>query len=401
MGAGNCQHVQGSNVGSALGVITSPRRAVAAAAATLAAILASTVPVPAANAVEPVDFSISGPAYVGSGLSVSGAYEYFSSCDPDPQHGYSVQWLRDGEPVTPEPAYSQFYDLDIEDVGTRISAVVTGSQVCHPAQVVVKESEVVKSQPMRAEGFTDRGVFDLLGRRQDGALMLYAGQDTMQGWKPPQLIGPGWGAYTRIIGAGDLTSDGKTELLATDAVGRLWMFWGRGDGTFPANAYPSEIGWGWNAMDKVVGPGDFDGDGYNDLLAAEPNGNLYLYPKAARGWTPRVHVGQGWGVMDLLITPGDFNGDGTVDVLAKDKAGRLFLYGGNGSGGWLAPRQVGQGWNVLGKIGSAGDFNRDGFADIHGVNSAGELLMYYGDGRGGWKGVETVGWGWNIFNGLY
>ena len=78
MGAGNCQHVQGSNVGSALGVITSLRRAVAAGAATLAAILASTVPVPAANAVERDDFSINGPAYVGSGLSVSGAYEYFS-----------------------------------------------------------------------------------------------------------------------------------------------------------------------------------------------------------------------------------------------------------------------------------------------------------------------------------
>ncbi|WP_143711667.1 FG-GAP repeat domain-containing protein [Paenarthrobacter aurescens] len=371
------------------------------AAGVLAAMLLSTTLVPSAHAVDGEDFSIQGPAFVGSGLSVKGAYEYFSACDPNAQPSYSVQWLRDGQPVYPEPNFSQFYDLDIEDVGSRISAVVTGSNACEPAQVVVPESDVVRSQPMRAEGFTGRGVFELLGRRHDGALLLYPGQDGAQGWTSPQLIGPNWGSYTRIIGGGDLTSDGKTELLTADGSGRLWMFWGRGDGTFPSNAYPSEIGWGWNAMDKVVGPGDFDGDGYNDLLATEPNGNLYLYPKAARGWTPRVHVGQGWNVMDLLITPGDFNGDGTVDILAKDKVGRLFLYGGNGRGGWLSPRLVGQGWNALSKIGSAGDFNRDGFNDVHGVNSAGELLMYYGDGRGGWKGVETVGWGWNIFNALY
>ncbi len=376
------------------------------AAVALAAILIGTTLLPAAEAVDAKaadaeDLSIQGPAFVGNGLSVKGAYEYFSACDPNPQPSYSVQWLRDGLPVYPEPDFSQFYDVDIEDVGSRISAVVTGSGSCEPAEVIVPESDVVRSQPMRAEGFTGRGVFELLGRRHDGALLLYPGQDDVQGWKPPQLIGPNWGSYTRIIGGGDLTSDGMTELLATDGSGRLWMFWGRGDGTFPSNAYPSEIGWGWNAMDKVVGPGDFDGDGYNDLLATEPNGNLYLYPKAARGWTPRVHVGQGWGVMDRLITPGDFNGDGTVDLLAKDSVGRLFLYGGNGSGGWLPPRLVGQGWNVLTNIGSAGDFNRDGFSDVHGVNTAGELLMYYGDGRGGWKGVETVGWGWNIFNGLY
>jgi hypothetical protein len=378
--------------------VTSLVRSVAAA---LAGIVIVTALAPAADAVDADDLSIQGPAFVGNGLSVKGAYEYFSACDPNPQPSYSVQWLRDGLQVYPEPDFSQFYDVDIEDVGSRISAVVTGSGSCEPAVVDVPESAVVRSQPMRAEGFTGRGVFELLGRRHDGTLWLYPGQDGVQGWKPPQLIGPNWGSYTRIIGGGDLTSDGMTELLATDGSGRLWMFWGRADGTFPSNAYPSEIGWGWNAMDKVVGPGDFDGDGYNDLLATEPNGNLYLYPKAARGWTPRVQVGQGWGVMDLLITPGDFNGDGTVDVLAKDKVGRLFLYGGNGRGGWLAPQQVGQGWNILTKIGSAGDFNRDGFNDVHGVNSAGELLMYYGDGRGGWKGVETVGWGWNIFNGLY
>ena len=101
------------------------------AAVGLAAILIGTTLVPAAEAADDLgaeDLSIQGPAFVGNGLSVKGAYEYFLDCDPNPQPSYSVQWLRDGLPVYPEPNFSQFYDLDIEDVGSRISAVVTGSQ---------------------------------------------------------------------------------------------------------------------------------------------------------------------------------------------------------------------------------------------------------------------------------
>lgn len=372
------------------------------AAGVLAAILMSTTLVPSAHAVDAEDLVIYGHNVVGYAFSVEGAYDYFAACDSSLQPSYDIQWLRNGLPVDPAPEYSRaLYDLDIEDVGSRISAVVTGSSDCTPSQIVVERSDVVMKQPMRAGGFTGRDVFELLARRPDGVLMLYPGQDTKQGWNPVLRIGPDWGPYTRIIPAGDLTSDGLGDLLTTDGAGRLWLARNNGDGWISPRNFWSEVGWGWNIMDKVIGPGDFDGDGYNDLLATEPNGDLYLYSKAARGWTPRVHVGQGWNVMDLLITPGDFNGDGTADILAKDKAGKLFLYGGDGRGGWTTAREIGQGWNVLTNVGSVGDFNRDGVNDVHGVNSAGDLVMYYGDGRGGWKGVETVGRLWNVFNGLY
>lgn len=355
---------------------------------------------PAAEAVDADELVINGPSIVGGVLYVSGDYDYFIACDPNLRVDYSIQWLRNGEPVESSPGYSpQLHALTADDLGSKFSAVLTGVPECPPVRV--DDPRVIRKEPARAEGFTGRKVFELDARRSDGVMLSYQGQDANQGWKQVQRVGSGWGSFTRIITPGDFTVDGRNDILATDSWGALLLYEGYSDGAFTTQ-YRSQIGSGWNTMDKVIGPGDFDGNGLNDLLATQPNGDLYLYPRVGRGsWSPKVKVGQGWAGMDTLFAPGDFDGDGNVDVMAKDKEGRLFLYGGNGLGGWASARQIGQDWNALTKIGSVGDFNRDGFNDVHGVNAAGDLVIYYGDGRGGWKGVETVGWGWSGFNGLY
>jgi len=51
-----------------------------------------------------------------------------------------------------------------------------------------------------------------------------------------------------------------------------------------------------------------------------------------------------------MAGPGDFNGDGFVDVLARDSAGSLWLYPGNGKGDWLPQIRVGTGWNGMNPI---------------------------------------------------
>lgn len=359
---------------------------------------------PAVMANDADDVRVEGRTIVGSYLTVEGASSHFEECNsvswkPD----YTIKWFRDGTAVSvaaPDSPYS--YPLKTADLGHRITAVVTASPVSCAAQTLTTPpSEVIRKEPTRAEGFTGRGAFELMARSHDGTLMLYLGKDTTKGWKEVRQVGPGWAGFTKIIAAGDFGVDGVNDLLTSNKEGRLFQFNGTGDGGFNTNQAPEinyGFGPGWNAFDKALGPGDFDGDGFNDLLVSEPNGDLYLFGHTGK---PGLQVGRGWEVMDQLIAPGDWDSDGNVDVLAKDKSGRLYLYGGTGNGGWKVPRQIGQGWNALTMVGSAGDFNRDGFNDVHGVNAAGDLLMYYGDGRGGWKGVETVGWGWNIFNGLY
>jgi hypothetical protein len=93
---------------------------------------------------------------------------------------------------------------------------------------------------------------------------------------------------------------------------------------------------------------DFNTDGKSDVLARDSSGALWLYPgNGTGGWLSRSVVGSGWNVMTAILSPGDFNGDGTADVLARDSSGNLWLYPGNGSGGWLSRRLVGSGWNVM------------------------------------------------------
>ncbi|YCH07136.1 FG-GAP repeat domain-containing protein [Arthrobacter sp. alpha11c] len=377
----------------------------AGASGLLALLFSVSAVLPSATAVDAADVKVTGYTIMGSTLTVEAAHTYFEGCSGSswkPNH--NIQWLRDGVPLPGASWYS--YRLTPADLGSHISAVVTASPVnCAGQTLTTPPSDAIRKEPARAEGFTGRNAFEVMARKHDGTLMLYLGQDNAKGWKDVRQVGPGWEGFSKIIAPGDMGSDGVNDLLTADRAGRMYQFNGTGDGGFHTYMDPGidyGYGPGWDAFDKVVGPGDFNGDGLNDLLASEPNGDLYLFPSGFdRVIKPGVQVGHGWDVMDLLIGPGDWDGDGNVDVLAKDKSGRLYLYGGNGRGGWAVPSQIGQGWNALTMVGSAGDFNRDGFNDVHGVNAAGDLLMYYGDGRGGWKGVEAVGWGWNIFNGLY
>ncbi|MFJ8692315.1 VCBS repeat-containing protein, partial [Streptomyces roseolilacinus] len=86
--------------------------------------------------------------------------------------------------------------------------------------------------------YTDNGSPDLLARDADGRLWR---EDTHwnhlnQAVFGPRrnLVGSGWGAYDRIEAAGDLGGSPTADLVARDRTGVLWLYQGRGDGTFAA-----------------------------------------------------------------------------------------------------------------------------------------------------------------------
>ncbi len=249
----------------------------------------------------------------------------------------------------------------------------------------------------RAAGFTGRS-FELLTRANDGSLLLYGRNGSA--WDPARTVDMlqhlqhgilPWRLRRRRQKRRDRSRLRRRALPLRRRRGR--------GGWKPAKS----IGNGWNVFDSIIGPGDFNGDGHNDVLAREPGGALYLYPgNGAGGWLARTAVGTGWNVMDALATPGDFNGDGNVDILARDRSGYLFFYGGNGAGGWSRSWMIGVGWNALRFIGGAGDFNGgDGFPDVYGVDQQGRLLAYYSDGKTGWKGSEVVGAGFGWFTAIF
>jgi hypothetical protein len=196
----------------------------------------------------------------------------------------------------------------------------------------------------------------------------------------------------------DLDRDTRPDLVAADASGVLYKYPDSADGRFGPRTV---IGRGWQTRDLITMVGDWDGSGAaQDIIAREPStGLLWLYPGNGRGGLQAGRViGRGWQSMNALFSPGDWNGDGTVDLIGRRRSdGALFLYPGNGAGGFGAIRQIGAGWNALTGFAPTGSYTNHS-PDFFARTADGTLYLYVGDGHGGFlRGRRTVGRGFQSF----
>ncbi|MGW9022838.1 trypsin-like serine protease [Streptomyces sp. NPDC055722] len=156
-----------------------------------------------------------------------------------------------------------------------------------------------------------------------------------------------WGGYKSYAIPGDMTGDGRPDLVAVDSDGSVYLYPGKGNGQF--NAKIKVVSKSWKGM-KIFGRGDFSGDGKADLLVRYPNGTLYLYrgtQQAHTPWSPRILARTGWNFTQY-VTNGDVTGDGIADVITRDSSGTLWLYRGTNkaSTGLLGARiKLGTGFN--------------------------------------------------------
>ncbi|MFF8844914.1 FG-GAP repeat domain-containing protein [Streptomyces sp. NPDC015127] len=182
----------------------------------------------------------------------------------------------------------------------------------------------------------------------------------------------------------------------------------------PGYAYTDGVGFlgegeEWNSYDNLVGPGDLTSDGKGDVVGQDFYGSLYLHKSertaAEQPLDTRVRVGGGWGVYDQLVSGGDHSGDGRPDLIARTYDGELYLYKGTGSASapFTSPVLIGGGWNTYTTLASPGDMTGDGRADLIGVTAAGDVYRYAATGRSGtatfsarvkftsgWQGYEYI-----------
>ncbi|MFI7362937.1 FG-GAP-like repeat-containing protein [Streptomyces sp. NPDC050149] len=228
------------------------------------------------------------------------------------------------------------------------------------------------------------GVSDGLERADDGRLWSMSGVTDADWRTKGKLVGGGWNVMTQLVRHGDYNGGGKEDLFARDTSGVLWFYPGRGDGTFGARV---RVGGGWNTMYEISAAGDLNGDGRRDLLARDKAGVLWLYPGNGKGafGHPKVSGTGGWNAMNQLVSPGDFNGDGRSDLLARDKSRGLYLYPGNGKGAFGARKKLPYAWPSDAPVISTGDVTGDGLSDIMRPIEY-QVHVYHGNGKGSISG---------------
>jgi hypothetical protein len=153
-----------------------------------------------------------------------------------------------------------------------------------------------------------------------------------------EIVKGDFGAYTLLTGSADLAGGafgGYGDLLARDRSGHLWLYPGIDNpayNIFFGNRI--QVPGNWSGINAMVAPGDLTGDGKPDLLVRRTNGSLWLYPGTGNPKAPfgkPVDLGGNWNWAVNLVACGDMTGDGKPDLLARSKAGNVWLYPGTGS----------------------------------------------------------------------
>ncbi|NJP30440.1 glycoside hydrolase domain-containing protein [Micromonospora thermarum] len=261
------------------------------------------------------------------------------------------------------------------------------------------DSNYVDFAPLPATGtgdFTGNGWSDLLYRDGfSGQLLVRHGDGTRLG--APVSLGTGWKVMDAVVRPGNFNRSGGEDVIARDSTnGNLWLYPGTGTGAFASRVW---IGTGWNGLREITPIGDYNRDGYPDLLGVSAaTGALYLYPGRGTSFGSRILLATGgWNKMDELTGGPDLNADGQVDLIAREKSsGSLYRYSVTTAGKLGSPVKVGSGFANKRDLVRVGDFDRDGRADLVAVDLTTGLLHRYGWLGSGWSGpVLIVGMKWN------
>lgn len=257
-----------------------------------------------------------------------------------------------------------------------------------------------------AGDLTGDGKVDLLGIKA-GRLYLHPGQGNGR-FTPARPVAGSWSQYKDLAGGADLTGDGKADLVARDRAGRLSVFPGKGNGTFGAPYGPTQRS--ISALNGISTVGNLvDGAGADlvgrqgDALVVVPNADTYEIGAP-------IDTGRTLPSANALINAGDWDRDGKGDIITRSSTtGALYVWRGIGGGKLASGSQIATGFTRFSNITVIGDVTGDGYPDLVATGPTGKSFVYPGNGLKGIKArlaaplgavmklpVSTVAYDWVV-----
>ncbi|WP_330265668.1 FG-GAP-like repeat-containing protein [Streptomyces griseorubiginosus] len=250
---------------------------------------------------------------------------------------------------------------------------------------------------------TPDGTGDLLTLNSSGALTFQMGKAST-GAFAAKVSGSGWPTTVKAIPFGDLNGDRCNDVLVRLSSGALRLYKpGCGSAVKPSTSYTSLGTSGWNQYDILTSPGDISGDGRPDLIARNAStGTVYLYKGTSTGkLSARVKLYDNWKGYKKIVGVGDLNGDGRGDLLAQDKSNVLYRYEGTGSGTFKARVKLFTNWGgSYNVVVGVGDLTGDGKTDLVSRDTGGVLWRNNGDGKGSFGARAKISTGWQGYKSL-
>ncbi|MFF4347277.1 FG-GAP repeat domain-containing protein [Streptomyces sp. NPDC001530] len=237
---------------------------------------------------------------------------------------------------------------------------------------------------------------DLLTLNSSGGLTVHNGTGT--GTFSTKTTGTGWPTSLKVISFGDLSGDRCNDVLVRLSSGALRLYKpGCNAAVKPTTSYTTLATSGWTQYDVLTSPGDMSGDGRPDLIARNAStGAVYLYKGTSTGnLSARVKLYDNWKGYKKIVGAGDLNGDGIGDLLAQDTSNNLYRYNGKGDGTFAARVKLFSDWGgSYNAVVGAGDLTDDGKADLVSRDTSGNLYRNSGDGKGSFGSRTKIATGW-------
>jgi hypothetical protein len=240
-----------------------------------------------------------------------------------------------------------------------------------PQPVVIKAG---KKYAVFPHSYRTTSRVDLLLVADDGSLRRYP--ISKGKIATGQTIDRGYGTFTHVVSAGDWNGDGYADVIARSSRKRLILYRGTRAGSFDTGV---DLGIVSNHQ-NVTGVGDVNGDRFPDLMVINTSGVAYLvYGNGRTGIRSYARVAGSWSRHDWLRGAGDVNADGRLDVITRTGS-RLFVHLGTKARGFAPPKIIASNLSGVSAITAVGDVDGDKRADVVARLSTGKLRLYRSTG---------------------